>query len=96
MHVAVVLLGLVLVSVAGLAILGMAQSNEGPVIDTWGNTLSVSSNASQNAMVANSGTVAMIGGNAGMIIALVFVAGLLVTTVYLIGRGNGRVQVSRR
>jgi len=90
MNAGVIVIGIVMIFAACLGILAMAQANSAPPVDSFGNTLSASSNATHGMAVNMSSDVAAGGGITGIAIAVVFVAGMLLGVVFLIQRGGGK------
>ena len=91
MNVGVILIGLIMIFAASVAIVAMASDATAPVVDTMGHTHTGQTNATEQTIINASNTVASTGGDMGLAIAVVFIAGLLFAVLGLIlyyKRGN--------
>jgi hypothetical protein len=91
MNVGIIIIGLIMIFAASISIVAMASNASEPVTDTMGHTHNERTNATEQTIINASGTVAETGGDLGLAIAVVLVAGTLFAVLGLIlyyKRGN--------
>ena len=96
MNVGVVLTVMLLVFAGSIGLVAMASTNQNSPVDTFDQTLSPQSNNTHQVLTQTAAPIAQTGGGFGILLAVIFVCGLLLGTVVVLYSGYGKGSYSSR